>query len=650
MPMEGASLFKTSSFGKVAEGIRSYSPPLLGRRKETLHVLFIPTASATCREEPTDRVCEIIRKTFYATRGGVTRALRDSALAANRFLMAEGCQGSLVCWAVKEDGIYLIQVGSANIFILKQGRLEAHPGRGPSLGESSEPYFRLHYLPGEHGAALIAASEAIEARPLSRLERMLQTGGGEKAIAFLKGVLQGPEPWAFAVEVTGEEAEEKGRGIALPPMPEVDVREVAGRIAERTSQLGKLAEERLLPREEVPTRRRRVRTRHRINLARAIAFALPLIVLLLMGLAYIQKERAINGRFNFLLSEARTYIAQAKESVNEADRRKALDKASEALNEARLLRPLAPELKEVEADFQAIFDSTYRIARIYNPINLWKYEEAGAEPHRLWVDDRDIYVLDRGTDRVYHYRLNDVGDGLAEPGNYEIVLEKGQKVGTEVVGELLDMTWYSFPEPATEKGLLIIDAAGNLFNFIPPWGEPRTLELAKAFSFPDVIESYGGRLYVLDSGQGQIWRYIPGERGYENPPQPYFPAAVEMKGVRDMALDGYVYLLFSDGRILKFLRAKEQPFTVQGLEKPLSAPTTLFTLPEEDLEKPRHYLYVADPVNGRIVQLNKAGALVRQLVLAGKGGFGDIQDIFVDEGKGRLFVLSSGSLILAFLP
>ncbi|MCA9920648.1 MAG: hypothetical protein KC445_21995, partial [Anaerolineales bacterium] len=81
---------------------------------------------------------------------------------------------------------------------------------------------------------------------------------------------------------------------------------------------------------------------------------------------------------------------------------------------------------------------------------------------------------------------------------------------------------------------------------------------------------------------------------------------------------------------------------------PFNNPVAIFTKPDEDVQ----HIYVADAGNQRIVQLNKDGSFLRQFKPNTEAGvsFTNLQDIYVDEIGGKMFVLDNNNLYLATLP
>jgi hypothetical protein len=195
-----------------------------------------------------------------------------------------------------------------------------------------------------------------------------------------------------------------------------------------------------------------------------------------------------------------------------------------------------------------------------------------------------------------------------------------------------------------------LNSAG-LLEYNPSWGIT-TAAIAKPDKVvaPAAVDSYFGNFYVLDPPANKLWRYLPTADGYNTPPQSYFPddSPVDLSSAVDLAIDGAVYILYKDGRISKFEAGKPVGFNLTGLDKPLSNPAAIYTAPNESVQ----HLYVADTGNRRIVQLNKDGSFMRQFKPREDEGvtFANLQDIFVDEIGGRIYLLDSNNLYLANIP
>ena len=148
---------------------------------------------------------------------------------------------------------------------------------------------------------------------------------------------------------------------------------------------------------------------------------------------------------------------------------------------------------------------------------------------------------------------------------------------------------------------------------------------------------------MLDPSLNQILLYDP---DYGGLPEDYFPppGEVDLAGVVDMAIDGQIYILYADGRILKFLGGQPAPFELTGLYEPLQNPTALFTSEEAK------FLYVADAGNNRIVQLTKEGRFLRQFKAGEGAAFDQLKGLVVLEKYNLLYFISGNKLYVTNIP
>ena len=112
----------------------------------------------------------------------------------------------------------------------------------------------------------------------------------------------------------------------------------------------------------------------------------------------------------------------------------------------------------------------------------------------------------------------------------------------------------------------------------------------------------------------------------------------EFNGVNSIAIDSSIYLLKSDGNLLKYTRGVKDAFKISGLEKPLSSPNQIFT--DADMKN----IYVADKGNKRIVVLGKDEKFVKQYLHSKDNGWDDLKGIGVSGDEKKMFVLNGSSV------
>jgi hypothetical protein len=382
------------------------------------------------------------------------------------------------------------------------------------------------------------------------------------------------------------------------------------------------------------------------RLLRTIAVTILIVVLLAVGLTYWQQGLARENEFNSLVEQAQASYQQAL-GADDTTARDLLAQAETLLTQAEAIKPDEPALSELRASIAEQQDKIDRVERLYWVGELRSYDDPGTQLKRVVVNGLYVYVLDAGTDQVYHYQLDEVNDALESDENDPVLVRRGQQVETSVTGEMIDMAWMPAGGERQTSDLLILES-GGLLEYNPSWGVT-TAPIANkdAWALPVAVGSFFGNFYILDSQAGQILRYMPSAEGYTNPAEYYLSdqVTVDLSGAVDMAIDGFIYVLYADGTIRKFEAGVPVEFQITEIDKPFSRPAAIYTAPDDVAQ----YLYIADAGNHRVVQLNKDGRFVRQFKPRDEDtvNFGTLRSIFVDELAGKLYLLNDHALYIA---
>lgn len=136
-------------------------------------------------------------------------------------------------------------------------------------------------------------------------------------------------------------------------------------------------------------------------------------------------------------------------------------------------------------------------------------------------------------------------------------------------------------------------------------GEKEALiENTDTWSKAQGLSVYSGNVYVLDQKEGVI-KFVAGSGGYGK--TAYFSGSgPDLSKAVSMAIDGSVYILTTDGKIMKYTRGGAESFNIGSINTPLSSPSRIFTNVDTD------NVYVLDNGNSRIVKLSKEGALLSE--------------------------------------
>lgn len=389
------------------------------------------------------------------------------------------------------------------------------------------------------------------------------------------------------------------------------------------------------------------------TMLRNIAIAIPILVAIVVGVIYLQKGRMVEAEYTKFYTSAQNKFqqAQAIALTDPATAIGLMEEAEVSLAQAEEIKAGQPEIIEMRQQMAAIADEIGNVQRLYYLPQLRQYTDPGTRLKRLVVQGVELYVLDSGTDRIFHHRLDDLGETLLPDDEASLVLAaRGEQVEGITMEDILDMVWMPAGGNRQTSDLVALNTTG-LLEFNPNWGiTTAALAGGELMSLPVAVSSYFGNFYILDPQANRLLRYLPTADGYSAQPDSYFSdeQPVDLSNAVDFAIDGAVYILFRDGQLEKYQSGQPVEFTLTGLDKPFKNPASVFTAPDEQVQ----YVYVADAGNQRIVQLEKDGRFVRQFKPreGEEVAFANLQDIYVDEIGSRLYILDSNNLYVGNIP
>jgi type II secretory pathway pseudopilin PulG len=220
------------------------------------------------------------------------------------------------------------------------------------------------------------------------------------------------------------------------------------------------------------------------------------------------------------------------------------------------------------------------------------------------------------------------------------LLEPGDTVDGAEVGTLLAASW-------REDGPLVVDS-GAAFVFDVGTGQWMREPLGKpeAGGAPDLqaIDAFDFNLYALDTASGSILKYTGGD--YAGIPENWTEGldVPEMTTALDVAVDGSIYLLLDDGRILSlYLNAVDQ-FLEPSILPRFPSATGLSFGSEKD------YLYLLSE-DGRIARITREGVLIQQFTAPEEiADFTGLRELVVDEVSGIAYALVENRLYAIRIP
>lgn len=397
-----------------------------------------------------------------------------------------------------------------------------------------------------------------------------------------------------------------------------------------------------------------------------IGLVLVVAALIFYGLTLTRQNDQQLALEYFTAAEGR--LAAVRDAPDEAAALEALDLARQAIDEVRAspfvtdtnpalwlrLQELQREYERALAAVQRLtfFDSPEVLATHPSPTGL--FASVVVPPALANVTDtnvleglRYIYAVDIGASNARLYRIPRDG------GQPQAYLTPGQAVGTTVVGPVRAALWRIDQVVAIDEAS---SGFGYYFRNAGAWNYSK-LGASEIWSPRDRldVEEYGGNLYVWGAQPNEILRFRSGSYG-DTPDYWLDPVAiqgVDLSTVVDMAVDGSIYLLRSDGTVLIFsqgqLVGEVKP---EEITPPISAVTRFFVTgssPEDG------FFFLVDTLNERIIQMDKVSGRVIQQIKARPDGavrLDQLANLAIDSSGARpiLYLVNAGQIIRAELP
>jgi len=396
-----------------------------------------------------------------------------------------------------------------------------------------------------------------------------------------------------------------------------------------------------------PMARARVLGFHPSGRSRAVIGALIiLLVVALVGASAIRvKSRLEQADVEALVSQVHESLSMSEQEEGREAKMAMLAEAQELIDGAPASQRDNPDLQELSRELKTRQDGLTGVVRL--PFAEADALASGVQTvARIVASEDALYVLGASGQSLTMYALDQQGRiSVAE----EPLTWDSTTAGEETEVEILDIEWVEAGNGRVTTGLAALTSEGSVLE-IRADGSTRRLAITDTPGrrSPRAIATYMGNLYVLDPGSENILKYVPQGEDYQHPPIKYVlePLDINWASVLDMAIDGFVYLLLSDGNIVKLAGGQAQPFSQEGLYPALESPTAVFASPESQS------VFVAEKSRGRVVEFSREGLFVRQYRASADGfdPLGALNAFTIDVARGRVIVGTTAGTYFADLP
>jgi F0F1-type ATP synthase membrane subunit b/b' len=437
---------------------------------------------------------------------------------------------------------------------------------------------------------LLGTGEFFKLVPSETIQMAMASQTAQQAVEILAPVVHSQSESSLVAAVVAKAEEKVEKPAKLKPV-----------LFSLKSYLGKLTRRAIFLRSQKKKRSKKT----------LLTVALVLFLLLVMSVVFGRQQRsrrASQEKINQLFEEARFKKEEAEALIELNPVR-----AKELLLEAQ---SLAQQI-ESEADLGEDFS---RFKEELNGLLPQVLREHEVQPSLLFdlvlIKDKamatetviaaeKLVVLDKEKKAVYQLDL---------AGRKSAILAGGEefKTGTQLAafGPQIFVL--------TEEGIIEIEKDSKKPRLVVGSDE----DWGKIIDF----QTFAGNLYLLTDKT--IWQHLATESGF-GVKKRWLKDEIDFSLAVSMAIDGSIWVLQTDGTIVKLTRGQKDPFGLAGLDKAFTQPQLIFT--DDNCQN----LYILDKGNRRVVVLEKSGEYHSQYMWE---GIKDIDGLVVSEKEGKVFL------------
>lgn len=356
-----------------------------------------------------------------------------------------------------------------------------------------------------------------------------------------------------------------------------------------------------------------------------IFFILTVLFALLFGTSLLLLRR--KGVEDAAIRAASEKLQEARVKKDTAEAALIYDNTNEAHRLLREAREGALAVKQTqhyhaEADqllaaIQAAEDKTEQVTRVADPARVGDFGSVAPDGHARGLAAIGSFLF------AFHPETNAV---------FRLASETGETTTVSQTSEGIGYFRQVFAIPAEQMLLFATDTPG-LALFDVTRGDLLKQEfnpVPKGMKEIRALSTFGSRLYLLFPELKQIFGYSKTLAGYSGGAPWLKDPKVPVERAVSLGVDGYIYLLLDDGKIVKLLKGAPVEFAQAELTTPLSRDARLF------INDALKHLYVLDPLQKRVVVYDTTGKLTRQFVFPSAK---DLRDLAIGGKEETLYIL-----------
>ncbi len=670
------------------------------REGETFFCLVLPIGGKPAPPVFYEEMAALAAERYFEGTSSVTAALRDVISYLNENLYAHNTtsasryEASMMCAALRGTELYIAKAGAGAAVIRSRGELLLFPTAfdntealgGAPMGALSAIEPRMTRSIVKAGTRFLLGDPILASVPMDELEDALSRADlsevlvklrerlsvdrlGRVTMAVLAAECAAPDlPTDLPVRAAETTASLSARaahfdaGALNPRQPPAEVMSsetiparrdaaqetrfvagaLAGTAAAAVGGVNKVLDKVIpLPDESAPPKQ---------GSGVGLAVLIPLAVVVLVITLWLTGTG--ESEFDLCVRQAQSAATTAR-GIDSSDATGTLTgwrAVIQVVSECSRLRADDPQMLSLMMEARAIVDTLMRVER--RDVTLIE-TFPNAEISRLLLQGSDLYALDRRNQQVYRVTL--ATDGMAIiPGTRQPLpaMRRGGVISQYTVSDLIDIGWTDTATGFSQGNVIVaLDRSGLLIDCAPRFlGDCNAQRVlgTETWIAPKAITFWQGRMYVLDPGANQLWRYDPLGGSFPNAPTEYFTGEgrPDLRTAVDVAIDdgGYVYILFANGSIRRFRSGRDEPFGYANF--PANTPPASALAFYLNTNPVRQGIFIVDQQQRTIYEITLAGTFIAGFRPQNEDLFAQLSDVAVDAGQ-EIIYAASGNGVLA---
>jgi len=488
----------------------------------------------------------------------------------------------IVAAAVVGDVVYSAAIGGAGVMIFRNGSL------GKILESGKDKVITASGFPQAGDVVLLATKTFFDKVSHGAIKAALSAKTPEDSVeTFAPSVLGTENLGNLGVVVIKFEEKEVVEPIFASETPKLNfqrpmvfmekIQNTLGDFFKKIPQRGIYLKTE--PVEEVSPRSRKL----------TFIIAAILLVLLMVSIGFGIRQKKINdlkNKYQGILLQATNEVDQAISlaSVSGERSRELFTDSEQKLNQIESLKVKDPKIdalkKKINDSRAAVLGEYVESPQMFLDLTLLS---SGFRGDVVSFSGGYIYILDKSGQRIV---------------SVDISTKKSKVVaGPGVISSAQGLTAYE-DKVFVLQGDGIYEANSGLTKMID-----------KTWPGDALISAFAGNMYVMDKANGVIYRF-QGQDGSFSEKQGWLAAgtSVDFTNVVQMTIDGSIYALYPNSKVLKFSQGSPQNFGMTGVFPEVGNIDALYANPDNQ------YLYLLDKAGGRVVVTDKSGAYKAQYV------------------------------------